>query len=119
MMSRLLNEAELFFTDTLRRLNLISSTGRSYSKLKGSGTDDHRRALNKITTQEYEVSSLPLVVLWVDVPFLHRCFLFGGLAFVWKQHEGDIAVYAIFTVRRQTSVDRRKKNPHQWYTQEY
>lgn len=33
MTSRLLNEEELFFTDTLRRLNLISSLGRSYSNL--------------------------------------------------------------------------------------
>lgn len=35
MTSRLLNEAELFFTVTLRRLNLSSSGGRSYLNLAG------------------------------------------------------------------------------------
>lgn len=39
MTSRLLNEAELFFTVTLRCLNLSSSRGRSYSNLAGRAKD--------------------------------------------------------------------------------
>lgn len=53
---------------------------------------------------------LPLVVLWVEVPFLHCCFLFGGLTFVRQQHEGDIAVHTILTLRCQTSVHRNRKH---------
>lgn len=49
MTSRPLNEAELFFAVTLRRLNLSSSRGRSYSNLTGGAKDKKKwnsRSLN-------------------------------------------------------------------------
>lgn len=54
----------------------------------------------------------PLIVLRVLVSLLHCRFLFGGLGFVWQQHEGDVAVHCIFTLGQQTSV-------HQKMQQEY
>lgn len=99
MTSRLLNEAELFFTATLRRLNLSSSRGRAYPNLtggaEGGGKWDSR---SHRCRQRWRQPRSPLVVLRVMVPLLHCRFLFGGLVFVRQQQEGDIAFHAVFAL---------------------
>lgn len=108
MTSRLLKEAELFFTDTLRRLNLVSSKGSSYSNLKDSDEDVYRRS-SGVLKNTSNVRSLLFIVLWIEISFLHSCLPLGGLAFVWQQHERNVAVYTIFTLRLQTSAKTRKQ----------
>lgn len=62
------------------------------------------------------VSSSPLIVFWVEVSFLHCRLPLGGLTFVWQQHEGNIAVHTILTLRQQTSVHRTRKHIFNHFT---
>lgn len=52
----------------------------------------------------------PFIKFWVEVSLLHSCFFLSGLAFIWQQHEGDIAVHTILMLRQQTSVWIKKIN---------
>lgn len=108
MTSRPLNEAELFFTETLRHLNLNSSACRSYSNLKKETRHGHSNKQAPIKRIHILPSGeLPLIELWVELFLLHCRLLFGGLVLVWQQQEGDVAVYAVFTLRHQTPVQRK------------
>lgn len=109
--SGLLNEAELFFTDTLSRLNLNSSAGRVYSNL--SGWMEIMLIIITIDSRLWAtitgVSDVPLIKLRTEVPFLHGRLLLGCFALVWQQHERDVAVDAIFALRQQTSVQQKQE----------
>lgn len=72
MTSRLLNEAELFFTVTLRRLNLSSSRGRSYSNLTGGAKDG----------EKWESGSRNCLEVWSQSrwPITSHCTRGSGLA---------------------------------------
>lgn len=58
---------------------------------------------NKTYKEEKKVVQ-PFIKFWVEVSLLHSCFFLSGLAFIWQQHEGDIAVHTILMLRQQTSV---------------
>lgn len=106
MTSRLLNEAELFFAVTLRRLYRSSSRGRSYSNLT-EGAEGRSEAVGHMTAEEGGDGphrGSPLVVLGVLVSLLHCRFLFGGLVFVWQQREGHVAVHGVLALGQKSSV---------------
>lgn len=52
---------------------------------------------------------MPLVELRAEVSFLHSRLPLGCLALVRQQHEGDVAIGAIFALRQQTSVHRNRR----------